>query len=93
LTPLRVRNFRLLFAGRTISFFDTNLVPIALALALVFLPAGYAIAGPVAMGIGVSTSLWIAAGWILVSTVLVLRFPSVRAVRRDEPPAVQAVPA
>ena len=50
-------------------------------------------AGPVAMGIGVSTSLWIAAGWIFVSTVLVLRVPSVRAVRRDEPPAVQAVPA
>src|SRR5438105_327560 len=34
LTPLRVRNFRLLFAGRTISFFGTNLVPIALAFAV-----------------------------------------------------------
>ena len=34
MTPLRVRNFRLLFAGRTISFFGTNLVPIALAFAV-----------------------------------------------------------
>jgi len=34
LTPLRVRNFRLLFAGRTISFFGTNVVPIALAFAV-----------------------------------------------------------
>ena len=61
--------------------------------AMAFLPAGYAIAGPVAMAIGVSTSLWIAAGWIFVSTVLVLRVRSVRDVRRDEPQAPQAVPA
>jgi MFS family permease len=58
--------------------------------AMAFLPAGYAIAGPVAMAIGVSTSLWIAAVWILVSTAAVLRVPSVRAVRRDEPPAAEA---
>ena len=34
MSPLRVRNFRLLFAGRTISYFGTNLVPIALAFAV-----------------------------------------------------------
>ncbi len=46
--------------------------------AMVFLPAGYAIAGPVASVIGMSTSLWIGVGWIVVTTFLVL---SVRAVR------------
>ena len=45
---------------------------------MVFLPAGYAIAGPVASVIGMSTSLWIGVGWIVVTTFLVL---SVRAVR------------
>ena len=57
---------------------------------MAFLPAGYAIAGPVATAIGVSTSLWIAAGWILVSTVVVLRVRSVRDVRRDVPAPVEA---
>src|SRR3954467_8053803 len=32
--PLRERNFALLFSARTISFFGTNLVPIALAFAV-----------------------------------------------------------
>jgi len=47
--------------------------------AMAFLPAGYAIAGPVADLIGMSTSLWIGAAWIVVSTAAVL---SVRDVRR-----------
>ena len=34
--------------------------------AMVFLPAGYAIAGPVASVIGMSTSLWIGVVWIVV---------------------------
>jgi hypothetical protein len=46
--------------------------------AMIFLPAGYAIAGPVAERIGVSTSLWIGAAWIVVTTVAVLCVPSVR---------------
>jgi MFS family permease len=46
--------------------------------AMIFLPAGYAIAGPVADMIGISTSLWIGAAWILVSTIAVLSVPSVR---------------
>jgi MFS family permease len=60
--------------------------------AMIFLPAGYAIAGPVAGAIGVSTSLWIGAVWIVVSTIAVLSVPSVRNVRstvtplEDEPP-------
>ena len=46
--------------------------------AMIFLPSGYAIAGPVADMIGVSTSLWIGAGWIVVTTIAVLSVPSVR---------------
>jgi predicted MFS family arabinose efflux permease len=47
--------------------------------AMVFLPAGYAIAGPVADTIGISTSLWIGAAWLLASTAVMV---SVRDVRR-----------
>jgi len=46
--------------------------------AMVFLPAGYAVAGPVANVIGMSTTLWIGAIWIVVTTALVI---SVREVR------------
>src|SRR5213079_1145989 len=40
--------------------------------AMVFLPAGYAIAGPVASAIGISTSLWIGAIWVVVTTLIVI---------------------
>jgi hypothetical protein len=46
--------------------------------AMVFLPAGYAIAGPVANMIGISTSLWIGAAWLVVSTAVVLSVGDVR---------------
>ena len=46
--------------------------------AMIFLPAGYAIAGPVADMIGISTSLWIGAAWIVVTTAAVLCVPDVR---------------
>jgi hypothetical protein len=49
--------------------------------AMIFLPAGYAIAGPVAERIGISTSLWIGAAWIVLSTIAVLCVPGVRNVR------------
>src|SRR5207249_3752385 len=39
--------------------------------AMVFLPAGYALAGPISSVIGVRADLLIAAGWVLVSTLLV----------------------
>ncbi len=48
--------------------------------AMVFLPAGYALAGPIAMAIGVKTYLLIAAAWIVVSTLFVVRLPAVREV-------------
>jgi hypothetical protein len=45
---------------------------------MAFLPAGYAIAGPVASAIGISKALWIGAGWLLVSTLAVFTVPEVR---------------
>jgi len=51
--------------------------------AMAFLPAGYAIAGPVASVIGMSTSLWIGVVWIIVTTVIVISVRDVRDFRLD----------
>jgi len=59
--------------------------------AMVFLPAGYALAGPIAMAIGLETYLVIAAGWIVVSTLFVIRLRAVREVSLDD--VTDAVPA
>ena len=59
--------------------------------AMIFLPAGYALAGPIAMAIGLKTYLLIAAGWIVVSTLVVIRLRVVREVGVDD--ATDAVPA
>ena len=59
--------------------------------AMAFLPAGYAIAGPVAGVIGVSTTLWIGAAWIVVTTALVLCVRDVRDFRAR--PRADALPA
>jgi MFS family permease len=59
--------------------------------AMVFLPAGYALAGPIAMAIGVETYLLIAAGWIVASTLFVVRLRAVREVGLTE--GTEAVPA
>jgi MFS family permease len=59
--------------------------------AMVFLPAGYALAGPIAMAIGLKTYLVIAAAWIVVSTLFVIRLRAVREVGLDE--GTDAVPA
>jgi predicted MFS family arabinose efflux permease len=64
--------------------------------AMAFLPAGYAIAGPVADAIGVSTSLWIGAAWIVITTAVVLTVRDVRDARRDDYPdddSIEARPA
>jgi MFS family permease len=52
--------------------------------AMVFLPAGYALAGPIAMAIGLKTYLTIAAAWIVVSTLFVIRLRAVREVTLDD---------
>jgi MFS family permease len=59
--------------------------------AMVFLPAGYALSGPIGMAIGLKTYLVIAAGWIVASTLFVIRLRAVREVSLDE--TTDAVPA
>jgi MFS family permease len=61
--------------------------------AMVFLPAGYALAGPIAMVIGLEPYLLIAAGWIVVSTLFVVRLRAVRDVGIDKPTDAVPVPA
>jgi predicted MFS family arabinose efflux permease len=59
--------------------------------AMVFLPAGYALAGPIAMAIGLKTYLVIAAAWIVASTLVVIRLRAVREVGLDD--GTDALPA
>jgi MFS family permease len=55
------------------------------------LPLGYALAGPVAGLIGISTTLWIGAAWIVATTAIVVALPEIRDFRLRDP--VAAVPA
>jgi predicted MFS family arabinose efflux permease len=55
------------------------------------LPLGYALAGPIAHAIGLSTYLWIGAIWVVVSAIGVALVPSVRDLRTDVVP--EAAPA
>jgi MFS family permease len=61
--------------------------------AMAFLPAGYALAGPVADAIGISTTLWIGAAWIVVSTLAAYSVPSVRDFRMRDASAAQPATA
>jgi predicted MFS family arabinose efflux permease len=63
--------------------------------AMVFLPAGYALAGPIASVVGMREYLLFGAAWLLASTVFVNRLASVRAVTDSPPPqeAPVAVPS
>jgi MFS family permease len=64
--------------------------------AMAFLPAGYAIAGPVAAAIGMSRTLVLGAVWIVLSTAAVLTVRSVRDFRLHDVAAKaegDAVPA
>jgi MFS family permease len=57
--------------------------------AMVFLPAGYALAGPVSTVIGIKTTLVLAACWVVVSTLFIIRLRAVRDVSfADETDAV-----
>ena len=58
---------------------------------MIFLPAGYALAGPIAMAIGVRAYLTISAGWMVASTLFVIRLPAVREVGFED--GTDAVPA
>jgi MFS family permease len=54
--------------------------------AMVFLPAGYALAGPIASVVGMRAYLLFGAAWLLASTVVVTRLNSVRGFTSPEPP-------
>src|SRR5262249_9706061 len=61
--------------------------------AMVFLPAGYALAGPISSVIGVKAGVVIAAGWIVVSATVGMRLRDVRDCTLAEAPEPQPVPA
>jgi MFS family permease len=61
--------------------------------AMIFLPAGYALAGPISMAIGIKTYLVIAAVWIVASTLFVIRLRAVREVGLDDGADALAVAA
>lgn len=54
--------------------------------ALVFVPLGYALAGPVADWIGLGTTLWLGAAWVVASTAAVVTVPGIRALQRATRP-------
>jgi predicted MFS family arabinose efflux permease len=58
--------------------------------AMVFLPAGYALAGPISSLIGLRGDLTLAAAWVVVSTLFILRLRCVREFTLE--PAVEAAP-
>ena len=54
--------------------------------AMVFLPAGYALAGPIGNAVGMRAYLIFGAAWLVASTVVIYRIPSVRDVRSESAP-------
>jgi MFS transporter len=61
--------------------------------AMVFLPAGYALAGPISSVIGLKADLVIAAAWVVVSALALLRTRSVREFRLEPQAESPPVPA
>jgi len=59
--------------------------------AMVFLPAGYALAGPIASVVGMRGYLVFGAAWLLASTVVLLRVPAIREFAYEEEAVVSAV--
>jgi len=53
--------------------------------AMVFLPAGYALAGPISSIVGMRAYLLFGAAWLLVTTAFVTRLPSVREYSSEKP--------
>jgi predicted MFS family arabinose efflux permease len=61
---------------------------------LVLMPLGFAVAGPLAMAIGIDATLWLAAGLLFVSSIAVALVPGVRRITRrddDEGPSLREV--
>jgi MFS family permease len=58
--------------------------------AMVFLPAGYALAGPISTVVGMRAYLLFGAGWLVASTLVIIRLESVRGLTLE--PAVETAP-
>jgi MFS family permease len=56
--------------------------------AMAFLPAGYALAGPLADLIGAKSYLWIGAAWVVVTTLALMLVREIRDYRAPEPEVV-----
>ena len=56
--------------------------------ALLFVPLGYAVVGPVAARIGVGATLRVGAVWVIVSTAVLLTVPGIRSLRRRDDQAL-----
>ena len=61
--------------------------------AMIFLPAGYALAGPLASLVGMRGYLLFGACWLVASTVVVYRLPSIRDFRFEQAPDATPAPA
>jgi len=61
--------------------------------AMVFLPAGYALAGPIASVVGMRGYLLFGAGWLVASTIFIVQLRSVREFTLEPPPPVEVAPA
>ncbi|MDX6509606.1 MAG: hypothetical protein QOG81_1358, partial [Gaiellaceae bacterium] len=69
-SPLRERNFRLLFSARTISFFGTNLAPIAVAFGILGIGGS-----PTAVGLAFAAWTLAQVSTLLVGGVVADRLP------------------
>lgn len=58
---------------------------------LIFQPLGFALAGPISVGLGIGPTLLLASAVFASSSVVVLVVPSVRNLRRVEPPLAPAL--
>jgi predicted MFS family arabinose efflux permease len=61
--------------------------------AMIFLPAGYALAGPIAAAVGLRTYLLFGAVWLVASTIALVNHPSVRDFTGEPPPESAPLPA
>ncbi len=61
--------------------------------AMIFLPAGYALAGPIASVVGMRSYLLFGAAWLVASTIALVNHPSVRNFSEERPPESAPAPA
>ena len=59
--------------------------------AMVFLPAGYALAGPIGSAVGMRGYLLFGAGWLVASTIVLTRTPAIRDFAYDDEATEPAV--